>query len=163
MVAMVIAANNKIGFDKFPKIRNRKEHRALEKVLRHSGKSKAEASRMADLFKSMTTAWDTEGSLASLRFLQEGEHVKLNVNKMHSYPDWEKLQESYRKFVDANADTIFKVRYFEKYREEPTLVELVNLENENEEIVWLFSDQDLLVLDESDGLWKEMYLVEPEC
>ena len=84
----------------------------------------------------------------------EGDKVKLHVNKIRGRPDWETMQHEYKDFVENNADAVFTVEYDEEYQDKPNLV---LLKEDISKQKWLFFDGDLLVLDESDGEFKEMY------
>ena len=150
---------SEIDLSKFPKIRNREESRAFKKVLLKSGKTEDEANNIIDLTKKATRLWDAEGKSRSKEYLLEGEQVKLNVDKMWNYPDWESRQEAYKQFVQDNIDTIFTVKYAEEYQDKPGIVELVK---DGMVSLWRFMDDDLLVLDKSDGVFKEIWLVEEE-
>ena len=146
-----------IDLSKFPKIRNRDEARAFKKVLLKSGKTDEEADNIIELTKKATHLWDAEGKTRSKEYLIEGEQVKLNVDKMWNYPDWESRQEAYKQFVQDNIDTIFTVKYCDDYQNKPSIVELVKDEMVS---LWRFADDDLLVLDSGDGIFKEMWLIE---
>lgn len=146
-----------LDLSSFPKIRNREESRALKKVLLKSGKTEDEASNIIELTKKATRLWDAEGKTRSKEFLFEGEQVKLNVDKMWNYPDWESRQEDYKRFVHDNVETIFTVKYSEDYKDKPGIVEIVK---DGMVAIWRFVDDDLLVLDGSDGVFKELWLIE---
>jgi len=148
---------NNLDLSKFPKVRNRDDVRALKKVLRRSGKTKEEADKIIDLTKVMTKAFDNEPQFRTKECLFEGDKVKLNIDKILAYPDWESRQEQYRDFVMDNVDTVFTVQYDEKYQSKPAVVKLLEDKSEQQ---WLFSDVDLLVLDESDGGFKEIWMIE---
>ena len=90
--------NLPVDFSKFPQIRNREETRALEKVLRKSGKTKNEIEGILELSKIITKAFDSENDIGYKQSLDEGEMVKLNIDKMWSYPDWDNRQESYKEY-----------------------------------------------------------------
>jgi len=132
---------SEIDLSKFPKIRNREESRAFKKVLLKSGKTENEANNIIDLTKKATRLWDAEGKSRSKEYLLEGEQVKLNVDKMWNYPDWESRQEAYKQFVQDNVDTIFTVKYAEEYQAKPSIVELVK---DGMVSLWRFVDDDLL-------------------
>lgn len=141
----------------FPKIRNRDEARAFSKILRKSGNTKEKADKIVKLTKDMTAAWDSESKTKAKEFLLEGEKVKFNIDKMWAHPDWNSKQEAYKDFVVSNIDTIFTVTYDEKFKDKPSLVRFVEDDSEQQ---WQFSDVDLLVLDASDGKFKEMWMIE---
>lgn len=150
-----------VDFSKFPKIRNREEKRAFEKVLRKGGKrTDKEVKDIIAMAKALTIAFDNE-RLPRSRFLKEGDQVKFNIDKMRGYPDWKKRQEAYREYIESNVDKVFTVRYNDEYRERPTIVELVNPDTNDVDNSWLFSDQDVLVLD--NGEFKELYLLHKKC
>ena len=149
-----------IDFSQFPKIRNRKEVRALEKVLRRSGKTKQEINNIIDISKMVTQAYDNEGRMQSRAYLYEGEMVKLNVDKMWSQPDWGSRQEEYKSFVHENIDTIFLVKYIDDYKEKPSIVSLID--ESGQVPTWIFCDNDLLVYDAKDKTFKELWLIEED-
>ncbi|MDR2572279.1 MAG: hypothetical protein LBD23_18550 [Oscillospiraceae bacterium] len=146
-----------LDLSNFPKIRNREESRAFKKVLLKSGKTEDEATQIIDLAKKATLMWETEGKTRSREFLLEGEQVKLNVDKMWNYPDWESRQEAYKQFVQDSIDIIFTVKYAEGYQDKPGIVEL---KKDGMVSMWRFADNDLLVLDKNDGVFKELWLIE---
>jgi hypothetical protein len=76
----------------------------------------------------------------SIKYIQEGEKVKLDVKKITGREDWQKLTERYRSFVMSNVNTIFTVQYEEKYGDKPSLVTFV------EDNTWLWWTGDLIVL-----------------
>ena len=75
--------------------------------------------------------------------IPEGSKVQLNIEKMKKHPDWDRLEERYRKFVEDNIDTVFTVEYDEQYQYEPLWVCLVEDTNP---IKWLFYIGDLKVI-----------------
>jgi len=66
-----------IDFDKFPKIRNREQARAFEKVLRKSGKSEDKINELVAICKNVTKIFDAEGLIKFKDYLVEGDQVKL--------------------------------------------------------------------------------------
>lgn len=74
------------------------------------------------------------------QLIKEGEKVKLDVKKITSRDDWQKLTERYRTFVMENANTVFTVKYEEKYGGTPSLVTF------DEDNTWLFWVGDLIVI-----------------
>jgi len=103
--------------------------------------------------------WDAESKSRSKEYLLEGEQVKLNVDKMWNYPDWDSRQEAYKQFVQDNVDTVFTVKYADEYQDKPSIVELVK---DGMVSLWRFVDNDLLVFDKTDGVFKELWLIEEE-
>ena len=75
--------------------------------------------------------------------IPEGSKVQLKVEKMNKHPDWNKLDERYRSFIEENIDTIFTVEYDEKYQREPLWV---CLKEDQTPIKWLFYIGDLKVI-----------------
>ena len=146
-----------IDLNKLPKIRNREQARAFSKILKKSGKTETEINNIIDLTKKVTLMYDTEQLVKFKNYLLEGDKVKLNADKIRNHPDWDKLQEAYREFIISNVDTVFSVKYDENYPDKPNMV---RLEDETELYNWLFWDGDLYVLDENDGQYKELYLIE---
>jgi len=149
---------NPIDLSKFPKIRNRDDARAFEKVLRRSGKTKQEIKNIIGLSKSLTKSFDAEGLAKSKQYLTEGEMVKFNIDRMLSYPDWDKRQSAYKEYVQANINTIFIVKYLDEYQDKPGIVALID--ESGAVSPWNFSDADLLVYDKADKTFKEMWLIE---
>lgn len=73
-------------------------------------------------------------------WIKEGEKVKLNVEKIKIHKDYKRLTEGYKDFISNNADTIFTVKFEEKYGEYPSLVTF------QEDSTWLFHVGDLIRL-----------------
>jgi hypothetical protein len=153
-----VGGQTPIDFSKFPQVRNRKEARALEKVLRKTGKSDKEISDLIQISKMVTKAFASESLTQSKQYLDEGGMVKLNADKMWSYPDWDKRQKEYKDFVKENINTIFIVKYLEAYRDKPNIVTLIDEAGVTSP--WSFADDDLLVYDEAGRTFKEMWLIE---
>lgn len=72
--------------------------------------------------------------------IPEGAKVKFRIDKMRAHPDWFRLEERYRKFVEDNVDTIFTVQYDALYPKEPLWVCLAE---DPSPIKWLFYIGDL--------------------
>ena len=149
--------SDKIDFKKFPLIRNRKESREYAKILRKHGKSEAEIKGIIELTKQITNIRNMEGLPKLKDFLLEGDKVKLNAEKIRRRPDWDEMQTAYKEFVEENAGAVFTVEYAERYEDKPNMVAL---KEDTSEQKWLFWDGDLLVYDENDGLYKELYMVQ---
>lgn len=77
--------------------------------------------------------------------IPEGSKVKFRIDKMKAHPDWNKLEENYRNFVETNVNTVFTVEYDEQYLYEPLWVCLAEDSNP---IKWLFYIGDLQVIEE---------------
>lgn len=151
------STNTPIDFSKFPRVRNREEARALEKVLRKSGKTKAEMKSIVSLAKTLAKAYDAEGQSNARIFFREGEKVKLNADKIMAHPDWDKKQDAYKDFVLSNIENTFTAKLIDKMQDSPLIVTLAEDTSEQQ---WWFTQDDLLVLDESDGTFKEMWMIE---
>ena len=149
-----------LDLSKFPRARNREEARAFEKLLRKSGKNNNEIADIIELSKTLAKSFEAESQTQFKQSLCEGDIVKLDIDKMRSYPDWDMRQEAYIEYVNANIDTIFSVRPIKKYQGNNAIV---NLADESDKISpWQFSVNDLLVYDKKDSTFKPMWLIEEE-
>ena len=88
----------------------RKERRSFVQSARKKGIS----AYAADLYWKMKN-----GAVAELH---EGDQVRLNVQAIQRHPDYNKLTESYRKFVETHTDDIFTVVYDRRYQDNPAVV-----------------------------------------
>lgn len=70
---------------------------------------------MADLY------WKMKYGEAGVE-LHEGDRVRLNIKAIQRHPDYERLTESYRNFVESHIDDIFTVVYDPKYQDKPAVV-----------------------------------------
>lgn len=68
-------------------------------------------------------------------YIAEGTKVKLNINRIKNHPEYLKLTDDYRTFVEANENTIFTVEY-DKFRKNPST--LVCLKEDPTPVKWLF-------------------------
>ena len=75
--------------------------------------------------------------------IPEGSKVQFKVDKMKRHPDWNRLDERYRTFIEDNVDTIFTVEYDEQYQREPLWV---CLKEDTSPTKWLFYIGDLKVI-----------------
>jgi len=146
-----------LHLNKLPKIRNRDEARVFAKVLSKSGKTEKQIADIIELTKKTTLMYDAELRVKFKEHIAAGDKVKLNVDKIRSHPDWDKLQDSYKEFIFENVDTVFTAHYDDGYSDNPSLV---LLDDGKLLYDWLFWDGDLLVLDESDGQYKELHWIE---
>lgn len=89
-------------------------------------------------------------------YLLEGDKVKLNIKKMKSHPSYNKYNDKFKSFLEDNKDKIFTVEYDKTKKNKPNLV---CLKEDDSKYKWLFWDGDLLVLDENDNKFKELYLI----
>lgn len=89
----------------------REERRRFIQSVRKKGVS----AYAADLY------WKMKNSGATIE-LHEGDRVRLNVKAIQRHPDYDKLTESYRRFVEDHEDDVFTVVYDRKYQDKPTVV-----------------------------------------
>ena len=76
--------------------------------------------------------------------LFEGDKVKIDYLGITSRADYERRRPEYRDFIENNKDTVFTVKYDEKYRHNPWLV---SLEEDTTEPRWLFTTSDLILIE----------------
>lgn len=100
---------------------NRQQKRAFIKKAQGKGISK----NVAEAYLAIKEAGLDNVSLP--KQFQEGDKVKLDVEKIKRRKDYEKMNPRYREFVESNADTVFTV-----HLERETLISLV------EQPEWLF-------------------------
>jgi hypothetical protein len=141
-----------------PKINNRNDRRRYSKVLQKKGVSKLESDKVVKMYSIYNKKQNDILSSAYKNYLVEGEKVKLNTNKIMRHPDYQRLVQEYREFVENNTNTIFTVVYDNKDKENDNKPpHLICFEEDSRDKKWLFWDGDLLVFDEKDGEFKEMY------
>ena len=112
---------------------NREQKRKYTQKLKAKGYSKTDI----DLFlryKELSKASDV---------LPEGINVKLDIDNIKSYPDYERLTEKYRNWVEENKDETFTVEYDENKKVNPVTVCLKEDESNPK---WLFWVGDLKVI-----------------
>ena len=68
-------------------------------------------------------------------YIAEGTKVKLNIKRIKSHPEYSKLTDNYRAFVEKNEDTIFTVEYD---KSQPIPSTLVCLKEDPTPVKWLF-------------------------
>lgn len=68
-------------------------------------------------------------------YIDEGTKVKLNLKRIKEHPEYSKLTEAYRVFVEKNENTIFTVEYD---KSQPIPSTLVCLKEDPTPIKWLF-------------------------
>lgn len=72
-------------------------------------------------------------------FIHEGDKVVLNVRRITSRPDFDRMQESYKKFVNENEGVIFTAHCVRPHTDGfSVLIEV------NEDQKWLFVQDDLV-------------------
>lgn len=114
---------------------NREQKRAYAKRLKSNGLN----DRQIDF------AIKTKEMEENAVILPEGTKVKLNLKNMQSHPDYSRLTEKYRNWVESNADKIFSVKYDPKHLKNPSLV---SLEEDATDPKWLFWTGDLIEVKE---------------
>jgi len=112
----------------------REERRKSEKVLKESNKQ-----ILKDIQKRQLEFENTNYTIL------EGTKVKLNVKQIKSRPDYIRMRDTYKEFVESNVDNIFTVEYDEKKKDEPILVCLME---DPSEVKWLFWVGDLFIVKE---------------
>lgn len=89
-----------------------------------------------------------KGELDDTYSIPEGTKVKLNYESIINEPDYPKKKDRYKEFVENNKDKVFTVVYDEKYKNNPVLV---SLEEDTNEVKWLwYCETDLIVIDSDD-------------
>ena len=91
--------------------------------------------------------------------LLEGDFVKLNTKKIKSHPDYAKMRPVYKEFIESNDGVVFTVEYDKNKQDKPNLV---CLKEDMSDPKFLFWDGDLLILDQRDGKYKELYMITEE-
>ena len=108
---------------------NREEKRDYTKKLRKQGRSDEEIKKFIEIKERI----HSKGSL------NEGDKVKLDIEKIKSHPDWGKMQKSYKQFVEGNNNVIFTVKYDDKYPNHS----IVCLNEDATDPQWLWWEGDL--------------------
>ena len=120
---------------------NRQQRRAFVKKAKSKGISKNAAEAYLAI---------KEAGLDKLSFpkqFQEGDKVKLDVEKIKGRKDYEKMNPKYKEFVESNVDTVFTA-----HLERETLISL------KEQPEWLFWSGSLIkVKGETDGEQMEKH------
>ncbi len=73
--------------------------------------------------------------------MPEGARVRLDIKNIQSHPDYPRLTERYREWVEGHGDDVFTVEYDPKYPVNPTLV---CLKEDESPVKWLFWIGDLI-------------------
>lgn len=120
---------------------NREERRKFDKKLQKAGFSSEQRNNInvrlktqdLKLTENPTTCW-------------EGEKVKLDYNRITSYPDYSQLRPEYREFIEANKNKVFTVEFdpFKKERAIQNVDSMVQLEEDTTKPKWLFWAGDLI-------------------
>lgn len=111
---------------------NRAQQRKFVRAARKKGVDKS----VAELYLRVKN----HGSVPQ-RF-EEGDKVRLNVERIRKHPDYGRLSSIYREFVESHVDDIFTVAYDARRKENPTEVCL-----KEDRAGWLFWTGDLVRAD----------------
>ena len=110
---------------------NREQKRAFVKKAKKRGTSEKAAKAYAEIISGGS------GTPTPPQNIQEGEKIRLDIDKIKARQNYEIMNEEYKKFVNENAETIFTAHV-----EKPTLISL------QEEPRWLFWCGDLIKVEE---------------
>lgn len=108
---------------------NREEKRDYIKKLRKQGRSDQEIIRLIEL---------KERSFVR-KPLDEGDKVKIDVEKIKSRKDYENMRNEYKLFIENNTNVIFTVEFDPKYQDHT----LVVLKEDETKPKWLWWEGDL--------------------
>ena len=116
---------------------NRAERRATVKKLTKNGVTRASAEtfvkRMNDRTQNPVTTW-------------EGEKVKLDYNRISTYPDWPEMRKEYREWVTTHKDDVFTVEFdpVKKKAKSQNVNKVVQFVEDTTSPKWLFFAGDLI-------------------
>lgn len=79
--------------------------------------------------------------------IAEGTKVKINVERIKTHPDYDRLTDKYKNWIGLHKNDIFTVEYDEKFKVDPTLLCLKEDENPAK---WLFHESDLIVIKDGE-------------
>jgi len=77
-------------------------------------------------------------------YIPEGTKVKLNYNEIKNQPDYPKLTEKFRNWIEDNKDKVYTVEYKKNKRGKPLFV---TLKEDTSDPKWLFWVGDLIVVE----------------
>lgn len=112
---------------------NREEKRALVRKLKAKGYSKVDIDRMVMVKEMMNSS----------KNLQEGQKVRLNIERLRADVNWSGMNPRYKEWVEAHAGEVFTVKYHPEYSPSRVCLEECDAVED-----WLFWDGDLEVVDE---------------
>lgn len=119
---------------------NRHERRSLEKRVRRGGASEQEAKAYV---KTISNADAIRiggvGTPSPPKKFEEGEKVRLNIERIKARKNYDKMADAYKEFVDASEDVVFTAHV-----ERENMISLV------EEPKWLFWSGDLEKVPQDD-------------
>lgn len=97
---------------------NRKQRRSMQKK---SGLSANQVKAVESLMSGTPLKVDT---------LPEGQQVRLNLEKIHANPDFERMMPRYKKFVNESYDKVYTVEHDARFGHDSSLVCLAEDESE---------------------------------
>jgi hypothetical protein len=106
---------------------NREQKRNAEKFLRSKG---IDPKKLEYFLRTKEVERRTQD-------LPEGTKVKLDNANIQSHPDYPRLTEKYRSWVEGHSEDIFTVEYDPKYQNNPTLVCLKEDETPRKWLFWI--------------------------
>lgn len=120
---------------------NREQKRSLERRLRKKGHSKESAAEYVESAATLDTIIRTgSGIVSPPKKISEGDKVMLNLERIKSRKNYDKMSDGYKSFVEGNADAVFTAHV-----ERPNTISMV------EEPRWLFWSGDLDLITEVAG------------
>lgn len=93
----------------------------------------AKTNRVADIYKALIESKKSDVVIC------DGDRVKLNLKKIQSHKDYDRLNPRYKRFVEENADVVFTACVESGKRKIPNTVGLKESEDN-----WLFWVGDLI-------------------
>lgn len=117
---------------------NRKQKRYANK---HKATKTTAFNRLANVaIKTLTEDYDKSRP-------QIGDKCKINVEKLISRKDWERLNPAHKQFVLDNVDTIFTVQEDKFKSNKDGFIAIVSFVEDTTEPKWLWSVDDLIKVD----------------
>lgn len=107
---------------------NREQRRKYERQLRTKGVSKED---MNLFFKMLSSSPDD---------FKDGDKARINVERIQSHPDYEKMNPKYKKFLEDNKESVFTVILSKKGFNKS----FVEFEEDTTEPKWLWCSDDLI-------------------
>jgi hypothetical protein len=103
-------------------------------------------SNESKVFEELVNMAKVKKALDDWKPIVEGTKVKLNIERIKSHPDYPRLTDTYKTWIDENQNRIFTVEYDSKYKNNP---QLLCLKENVEPVKWLFWEGDLIILEEN--------------
>jgi len=83
------------------------------------------------------------GVIPKEKYVEDGDQVKLNIEKIMSAPDWDKLNPNFKDFCLNHSEDVFTVEYIPKFGDRPSIV---RLREDDSSPNWYFYTGDLTIL-----------------